>query len=173
MHRIWYIAMAVVVLGVSVGVLLSSSGIAKPLQVRPEVGYLAPDFTLSTLDGGMVTLSELKGKRVFLNFWASWCPPCRMEMPAIQSVYESKEPDVVFVAINIQEPKAQVRKFMDDNGYTFPAALDTAAKVASLYLVRAIPTSFVIDAEGVIRAKHIGVLNQSYLEEMLKEAKGS
>ncbi len=160
------------VLAISTALAMIAVGaLAKPVAERPEVGYLAPDFTLPTADGGTIVLSELKGKRVFLNFWATWCPPCRSEMPAIQSVWEGKDSDVAFIAVNIQEAKAKVAEFVEANGYTFPVALDGSARVASGYLVRAIPTSFVIGPDGVVTGKHIGVLTAKQLETLLEEAR--
>jgi peroxiredoxin len=104
------------------------------------VGDLAADFTLIDLDGQAVTLSSLRGQPVMLNFWASWCAPCRSEMPDIQAVYIKRladSPSLVILSINLGESAATVRKFMEDNHYTFPALLDSQKSVALLYDVTA------------------------------------
>jgi len=144
---------------------------AARLQTGTQIGNLAPDFTLKELGGSDLTLSDLKGKRVFVNFWATWCPPCRAEMPHIQAVYEEKEDDVVFLAINLGESESKVEAFLEKNGYTFPVLMDPKGQTASLYLVRAIPTSYVIDADGIVRGKHIGVLSKATLTKLLESAK--
>lgn len=171
------VALAVIVgvLGwlAKVGYIDLNQEVAARREYGTQIGDLAPDFTLYRLDDGSeVSLSDLKGKRVFLNFWATWCPPCRVEMPYIQAVYEEKDDDVVFLAINLGESEGRVKSFMEENGYTFPVLMDPTGQAASLYLIRAIPTSFVIDADGIVRGRHIGVLDRVLLTNLLELAKG-
>jgi cytochrome c biogenesis protein CcmG/thiol:disulfide interchange protein DsbE len=109
----------------------------------------APEFTLEDLSGRKVALSDQKGKLVFLNFWATWCPPCKDEMPAMQKVFEqSDKKRFVMLAVNVKEGKKVVKAFADKNGYAFPILLDTKAEVSRKYRVRSIPTTFIIDQEG-------------------------
>ena len=141
-------------------------------EPRPEVGYPAPDFALTDLDGNTVRLSELRGQPVFINFWATWCPPCREEMPEIQKVYEEKGKKVKFLAIDLsgtEKSTESVRRFLSSNGYTFPVLLDQDGSVAQRYLVRAIPTSFFIDAQGVVSYKHTGPMTRAAMEQVIRK----
>ena len=121
-----------------------------------EVGALAPEFTLPTLEGKSVSLSQLRGKPVLLNFWASWCQPCKVEMPYIQAVYEEVGEGLFILAINIQETKPSVEDFMRREGLTFPIALDYEGKVAQNYGIKFIPSTFFIDQDGIIREVKVG-----------------
>ncbi len=143
----------------------------------PKEGFTAPDFTLSLLDGGEITLSELRGKVVLVNFWTSWCLPCRQEMPAIESVYRSyKDIGLVVIGLNLtaQDSKQEAAAFAQEVGVTFPIALDLNNSVGNLYRVTALPTSFFIDRKGVIRSVIVGgpmseAVIQSKVEELLRE----
>jgi thiol-disulfide isomerase/thioredoxin len=124
------------------------------------------DFKLKDLNGKDVSLSDYRGKKVFLNFWASWCPPCKAEMPEMEKLYqETKDSDLVILTVNLGEDKSIVQKFINDNRYDFPVLLDTDNVVASKYQVVSIPTSFFIDKEGNITYKHIGSMS---IEDMKK-----
>ncbi len=123
----------------------------------PEIGKLAPDFTLNDLDGQEVSLSGLRGKPVLLNFWATWCGPCRIEMPFLQKVYEKwTGKELVLLAVNLQEDPAKVREFVESAGYSFPVLLAAGNEVPLSYNVRGIPATFFIDVDGVIRDIKIG-----------------
>jgi len=143
----------------------------------PQAGFLAPDFTLNTLDGETVTLSDLRGQVILLNIWASWCPPCRAEMPAMQRVWEEYQArGVVVLAVNstVQDTPADAQAFVTENGLTFPIPLDTSGEVTRLYRVSSLPTSFFIGADGVIREVVIGgpmaeALLRSRVEQLIKE----
>lgn len=117
-------------------------------------GALPPDFTLSTLDGKPVTLSQLRGKVVLVNFWATWCPPCRQEMPALVAAYKQfAGPNVAFVAVNLQENPVTVAAFAEQYGVTFPIALDAGGKVTEQYSIIPLPTSFFIGRDGKVAFK--------------------
>ena len=123
----------------------------------PEIGKLAPDFELSSLDGKVVSLSDFRGKPVFLNFWATWCGPCRFEMPFIQKMYEGLSNEgLVVLAVNVQENPATVKEFVESFGLTFPVLLDTNSEVRLAYNIRGIPTTFFIDKNGIIQDIKIG-----------------
>ncbi len=145
------------------------SGVAATRQVAPRVGSLAPDFSVYMLTGETVRLSDLRGKPVFVNFWASWCPPCREEAPLIQAAFQDKRyKDVVFLTINRQEDIPTINQFMRENGYTFPVALDPDLGVENNYQVYAIPESFFIGTDGVVRVKKVGAyFSKSELENSL------
>lgn len=115
----------------------------------------ASDFELETLTSGKVTLSSLKGKVVVVNFWATWCPPCREEMPKLQQVYEAYQgKDVAFLIASVDQEQEKVKPYIDDNHYTFPVYYGRPA--AEQYEVDSIPTTFIIDKSGTIQFKHIG-----------------
>lgn len=129
-------------------------------EVGLGVGQIAPDFQLSTLDGETVKLSDYRGKKVMLNFWATWCPPCRAEMPDLQKFHENK--DVVILAVNLTGAESgteDVQKFIDKFGITFQVLLDKQLAVSGDYQIQPIPTSFIIDSSGRIRNKAFGALN--------------
>ena len=143
----------------------------------PRVGFAAPDFTLELLGGGQVTLSELHGKAVVVNLWASWCPPCRAEMPALQRVYEeNRERGLEIVALNttFQDSESDAAAFVAEFGLTFPVALDRDGAASRAYLLRALPTTYFIDRTGVIREVVIGgpmsdTTIQTTVEKLLTE----
>ncbi|MBU2535338.1 MAG: TlpA disulfide reductase family protein [Chloroflexota bacterium] len=133
----------------------ASSGPAT--EYGPEVGKLAPDFKLIGLDKQEVSLSGLRGKPVLLNFWATWCGPCRIEMPFLQEIYEEwTGKGLVVLAVNVQENPTTVKKFVENAGLTFPVLLSPGNDVPLAYNIRGIPATFLIDADGVIRDIKIG-----------------
>jgi len=141
--------------------------------VRPESiplkGHPAPDFTLQTMTGEPLALSDLRGKAVVLNFWATWCPPCRAEMPELQAAYTAYAPGgLVVLGVNQAEDRATVRAFLDELGLTFPVVLDTQYEVADRYSVNSLPTTFFIDRDGVIRDIVVGQMNAAVLSEHIK-----
>lgn len=144
----------------------------------PREGFSAPDFTLDTLDGGEVSLSDLRGQIVLVNFWASWCPPCRAEMPAIERVYRSyKDLGLQVLAVNTtnQDEVGAASAFVQELGLTFPIPLDRTGSVSASYNLRGLPSSYFIDRQGVIRSVVIGgpmseALVQSKVEELLQES---
>jgi peroxiredoxin len=125
----------------------------------PQEGFLAPDFTLKNLDGESFTLSEMRDKVILVNFWATWCPPCRSEMPAMQQVYTDYGSDeLLILAVNStnQDRITDIETFVFEQGLTFPVLLDTTGEVYDRYQVRSLPTSFFIDREGLISEVVIG-----------------
>lgn len=123
----------------------------------PEVGKLAPDFRLSTLDGQTVSLSDYRGQPVLLNFWQRRCLPCRFEMPFLQEVYEQRADEgLVVLGVNLLEDQATVREFVQELGLTFPILLATTPEVLVDYNIRPLPVTFLIDKDGIIQDIHIG-----------------
>lgn len=124
------------------------------------------DFTLEDLKGNEVKLSSLKGKKIFLNFWATWCPPCKAEMPDIEKLYqETKDNGLVILAVNVGENKKTVQDFMDANNYNFTALLDVKGEVSRLYQVTGIPTSYFIDTEGFLDNGTTGAISLEAMKE--------
>lgn len=127
-------------------------------SVGLAVGDAAPEFELRTLDGALVRLSDLRGRGVWLNFWASWCTPCRAEMPELVTVGEEAEQQgVTLVAIATGEAEETARDYLERSGHvTLPAALDSDGEVATRYQVRNLPTHVFIDADGIVREVRLG-----------------
>ncbi len=139
-----------------------------PASIAPRVNFAMPAFTLNTLDGNTLASENLRGKIVLVNFWATWCPPCRSEMPLLQSIakeYATK--DVVVIAIDVGEDRATVMQYAQNLGLTFPILLDEQTNVATTFQVSAMPTSFFVDREGVIRAAYLGAMNRAYIQAQL------
>jgi peroxiredoxin len=112
-------------------------------------GTASIDFTLSDLSGKKVSLSQYRGKLVFLNFWATWCPPCRAEMPAMERLYQKlKGQGLVVLAVDLQEDAKSVQKFVDEHKLTFPILLDSDGRVGATYGARSIPTTYIIGRDG-------------------------
>lgn len=127
---------------------------------RPTGNLFSPDFSLPDLDRRMVRLRDFQGKIVFLNFWATWCPPCRQEMPSMERLYQDfKDKGLVMLAVNIRESPEKVRSFMQDFRLSFTALLDSKGKVSELYGVFAIPTTYIIGGRGEVIGRAIGMRN--------------
>ncbi len=142
----------------------------------PQAGFAAPDFTLKTPDGEEYTLSELKGNAVLVNLWATWCPPCRAEMPAIEKMYqEYKDQGLVVLAVNMtyQDEAANVAPFIKEYSLTFPILLEETGNVGAAYQLRSLPSSYFINRAGIIQEVVIGgpmseALLRTRIEQILK-----
>lgn len=146
---------------------------ADPAAAAPVVGALAPDFALATLDGDEVSLSQLRGRPVLINFWASWCSPCRLEMPALVRAYEVHQDEgFVILAINLtfQDALSAVQAFVQEFDMTFPVLLDeTGAVTTDLYQLRGLPTSIFIDRDGRVVRMQIGVMTDEQVDAFVAE----
>jgi peroxiredoxin len=129
----------------------------------------SPEFSLYSLEGDHIKLSDDAGIPVIINFWATWCGPCVIEMPLLQERYDHFKPNLAVLAVNAGESKESVRKFITENNLTFPVLIDPTRSVQKLYQVRAYPTTYFIDGDGTIQAVHIGVLSQDELDKYLSE----
>lgn len=132
-----------------------------------NIGEKAPDFELETLQGDKVKLSELQGKKVMLNFWATWCPPCKAEMPDMQKFYVEAGNDIQILAVNI-DPEYDVAGFAKEMGIDFPILLDKEDKVMNSYRILTIPTTFFIDEKGIIQNKFMGAMSFEKMKEYWK-----
>lgn len=148
----------------------SASGAGDDLVALPRKGYLAPDFTLQTPGGQAMSLSSLRGQVIVVNFWASWCPACRQEMPAMQQVYDQyRDRGLVVLGVNLAEGGEHVSAFVDEMGLTFPVVLDRDGSVAGRYRVNAVPATFFVDRSGVIRDVAIGgPLARAWIESQVR-----
>ncbi|MYD28514.1 MAG: redoxin domain-containing protein [Dehalococcoidia bacterium] len=135
-----------------------------------EVGRAAPAFRLRDLDGSAAELTDFRGQYVLLNFWASWCGPCRGETPALQAFFEDRSPGLVVVGVNQQETAETAGAFTEQFDVTYPIVLDADGQVSGAYRVSTgLPVSFLIDPEGVIQRVHLGALTDSDLAELAAE----
>ncbi|MBM3181739.1 MAG: TlpA family protein disulfide reductase [Chloroflexi bacterium] len=150
------------------------SAVDAPLSTSPSPreGFLAPDFTLDTLDGTKVTLSELRGKIVLINLWATWCPPCRAEMPALENAYKQyKDSGVVVLGLNVtnQDSEKDIPPFVDEFGLTFPILLDRDGSVSALYQLKGLPTTYFVNREGIIRTVVVGgPMNETFIRSKIE-----
>lgn len=136
-------------------------------------GSTAPDFTLRTLDGKQTQLKEYRGKKVILNFWATWCPPCREEMPEMQKFYNDfKGKNVEILAVNLEYSETKREKisdFVDEYSLSFPIPLDEKNTTGKQFRAVSIPTSYFIDEKGIISKMHIGPMNYEFMNnEIMK-----
>jgi cytochrome c biogenesis protein CcmG/thiol:disulfide interchange protein DsbE len=137
----------------------------------PLIGRPAPDFQLTLFDGSQLRLSDLRGKVVFINFWASWCPPCRAEASDLEAAWKIfKDRDVVFLGVAIQDQKEDAMTFIREFNVTYPNGMDAAGNIAINFGVWGIPETFFINREGVITYKHVGTLGTGLLAAKLDEA---
>jgi len=136
------------------------------------VGDTAPDFVLPQLGGGEVRLWDLRGKPVFINFWASWCGPCRQEMPEIEKLYRAEGESVHFLAVNVEEPPQVAEGFVREIGFSVPVLLDVEGRVFyEEWGMRAFPTSVFLDARGRVCARIEGAISGSLMRAAVEEAK--
>lgn len=153
------------------GVLVQSEGDIAGLSM----GDIPPDFELATLDGETLTLSELKGKKVVLNFWATWCPPCKAEMPHMQNYYRNSAEDdnVEIVAVNLTDSENRgvkvVQEFIDSYGLTFKIPLDEKGIVGEEYQVFQIPTTYLLNTDGTISQIVKGPMDEATLQTLIDE----
>jgi cytochrome c biogenesis protein CcmG/thiol:disulfide interchange protein DsbE len=137
----------------------------------PFIAKPAPPFTLTLFDGRVLALDELRGKVVFLNFWASWCPPCRAEARTLEAAWRKyREQGVVFVVVNIQDKEESAREFLAECEITYPNGIDRGARIAIEYGVWGLPETFFIDRDGRITYKHVGSLGWQTITTKLEEA---
>lgn len=148
----------------------TASAAAKLTPVTaPVVGGLAPELKASSLDGDEFRLGEMRGRVVLLSFWATWCEPCRVDMPLLEARYEAeKSKGLLVVGVNFDETEAEVRAYRDALGLTFPILLDPGGEVQALYRVRGYPTTFFVDEAGVIQFVHVGSMDGETLEGYLQ-----
>ncbi len=142
-----------------------------------EPGNLPPDFDLTTMSGEQLNLSDLKGKKVILNFWASWCGPCKAEMPHMENYYKKNKEsaNVEIVAVNMTNTERRglkgVEEFIDAYGLTFPIPLDKDGKVERMYEIVSIPTTFMLGTSGEIVHKFVGPMDEKMMEELVNNLK--
>jgi len=155
----------------AVSLLIVLSGLLGMAARPPLIGSPAPEIVLKDLQGRDVKLSDLRGKVVLVNFWATWCKPCKEEMPAMQASYDKlRDKGFVVLAVNELEDTARVAEHIRTHGHTFEVVMDHNNQVANVYGVVGLPASFLIDPQGIVRERIAGsLLTESRIEEMVKK----
>jgi len=165
----WMMALSLVLMIGGLGAILwmSMETVNDKPAPRPAemiAGSFATDFTLPTLNGGAASLSDYEGQVVVINFWATWCPPCKAEMPGINAFYEAhKDEGLVVLAINGQESEAVVQEYIDGGGFTFPVLLDEVGEASRLFNARSFPTTFILSKSGRIEHVQVGLISEEEL----------
>ena len=161
---------AILVTIVTAGLLITGCTADSESSVA-TVGEAAPNFELQNLDGQSISLSSLKGSPVLINFWATWCQPCVSEMPYIQEIHEDwSDRGLIVLAINIGDSAAEVEQFLQAHNLSLPVLLDTKKVAIPKYGIRAIPTTFFIDKDGIVQVKVIGAFpSKAAIESRLGE----
>jgi len=140
--------------------------------VRAALGYTAPDFTLNGPDGKPVTLASHKGKPIVLNFWATWCPPCRAETPAFVNINKQWGDEISIIGVDVQEPPNMSPPFISEFGIQYPIAVDVDGEVSAAYHVVSFPTTFFIDSNGTVSQIDVGPLNEALIQARLADLAG-
>jgi cytochrome c biogenesis protein CcmG, thiol:disulfide interchange protein DsbE len=147
---------------------VSGAGANPPGNSPVQMDFPAPDLNLTDLDGNPVSLSDKRGQVVLINNWATWCPPCREEMPTLEAYYQKhQDKGFVVVAIDAGEPAADVIQFVDRMGLTFPVWIDMEQQALRAFRNNALPSSYIVDREGTIRLAWSGMVTMQVLEEYL------
>lgn len=147
-----------------------ASAAAAGSEPRAQAGYLAPPFSAPGLTGQTVSLDSYRGQAVFLNFWASWCAPCRLEMPEIERLAAGLPPGTAIVTVTQESQAEPVIRFLQQSGYHFPTLLDATGEISQTYRVVSLPTSLFISPEGVVTARISGPLSHAAMVDYLKAA---
>ncbi len=145
---------------------------SQSMEADIAIGELAPDFTLLNLEGEEVSLSDFRGQYILINFWATWCKYCDMEMPDLDRLNEENE-DLVVLAVNVGEEKELVDEYIKEGDYRFPVVLDETGDVALTYLINAFPTSYFVDKEGILLGGVPGMLTYERMNQILDGIRGN
>lgn len=144
---------------------VNGAGLGAAKGSGPEVGKPAPEFTLQDINGKVVHLSDFRGRPVLINFWATWCIPCRQEFPVLVKKYNDASGSLVILGVDIQENIDDVRKFVKEFQVTYPVVIDQNGDVVRAYRLVGVPSSFFVDASGILRDEYFGPLSAAKLEQ--------
>lgn len=160
-----WIAGSVLLLAIVIILALPKSSSGSQPTGYAQIGSPMPDVALQDLDGNTVRISDYAGQPVLVNAWATWCPPCKAEMPDLQKYYDKHQSNgLVLLAINAGEGPSQVSQFIQQNGFTFPVLLDPAVQALSTLGITSFPTSILVGRDGVVKTMHVGMFTPQALE---------
>jgi thiol-disulfide isomerase/thioredoxin len=159
-------------LGLSLGIVLGATIlISSPKktggQSPPTVGRPVPDFSLVLLNGEKISKDSLAGRPYLINFWATWCPPCKEEMPLIEKIHVNHPDSIFVVGVNVDEGEQIVEKFIQDMNITLSVGIDRGGGISRAFFARSLPITYFVDSEGIIRAQLLGALTEATAETYL------
>ena len=168
------LSIGVISLTIAGFLVLMAFGLLNNAPVTERSGFTrvqkpAPDFTLPRFDGGELTLSQNQGQAVVVNFWASWCPPCREEAPVLERIWRAYDDDVLFVGVDIQDTEENARAYLGEYDVTYPNVLDTDGKVTVDYGVIGIPVTFFVSRDGIVERRFVGAVKETQLVAWVDE----
>lgn len=172
-NNIFFLLSGLIFGGVLAIIILSTSS-SDSVRIRTDNQQITRgkeilDFSLTTLNGEVVSIDDYKGHPMIINFWATWCPPCKEEMPLLEKAYVSYYPDLVVIGISVDDVADEIPQFIRDNGITFPVFHDSSkGELQALFKVNGLPTTYFIDSEGILQSQHIGMLNEPSLDGYLR-----
>jgi len=174
--RLILISLALVILaGIVIGVWLETGRLNNIFSSSdpPKAGLALAGFELDDLEGNRFLSSDLTGKRVIINFWATWCAPCIEELPLFEEIHKQNQSDLLVIGINVNEPHEVVQSFVEEMGISFTVLLDTDGALSDMYRVWGYPTTFFVNADGTLAATHTGPLSRSELQRYINSMEPS
>ena len=172
-NKLPLIAVPLFIFAIVAGIYMFAAPSGKSLTASKGSSIEAPNFTFTLLDGNKVKLSDYRGKPVVLNFWATWCPPCREETPVLVKVFDKYDGDVQFLGVIQNDTKESAAKFAQEYKMNYPSGLDSTGDISNAYKIAGIPTSFFINSDGTVKASYIGAIEEKKLVEYIEDLLGS
>jgi thiol-disulfide isomerase/thioredoxin len=136
-------------------------------NVEINIDQPVPDIEIQSMSGDLVHINQMQGKPVLVNFWATWCIPCKLEMPIIQTYATQYSSELIVLPVNVDDELPEIQKFIDDLGLTMPVYLDPGGKAEKAFRVIGFPSTFIINRDGILKTRHVGVVSETQLQSYL------